>query len=137
MGLQCPLQRAALHPSISLACLRFSTGHPFSNISTKYNLVTPLESLSVYKRLYAPLLGIFTKITFIDSKKFPVHCFHTVLRYPANSPCVLSLSILTNLIPPAFIPTKPQSSQKKKSFYFAFPGRSMYTTITQIVLFFT
>lgn len=56
---------------------------------------------------YSPLLGAFIRITFIDSRIFPLYCFipflHQMSQISAVSPCSFSLHhiFFPNLILPA------------------------------------
>lgn len=98
---------------------------PSTNHSSECNLVLPLRALPDYKRypvhtLYPPILGVLTTVTLIDSRRFPLYQISTL---PPNTSQLHHLSLHQFpifhlpciLIPPAPIPTCPQSTFKTYS----------------------
>lgn len=74
-----------------------------------------------FQTLYPPLLGVQTRISLRDSRKFStILGFHTIPQSaPALVPTVPTLLILSASIP-------PEPSQPEKLFCFSFPGRSVF-----------
>lgn len=83
------VQRITPLPLQKPVCLRISTVHPMTNNLIKCNLVKHVEALSDYKRSpvnhihgcqYPSKLAVFTRITIIDTRKFPLSRFTHRLR---------------------------------------------------------
>ena len=78
---------------------------PFINNSVDYTLVPPLDTSPSYKKFpvetsYIPLLSILIRITFIDSREFPLHYASRwapkCLPISVISPSTLALHLLLN-----------------------------------------
>ena len=96
-------------------------GSSSANESSECNAVPPQKDLSGYRRrplqaLYPQLLGVLSKVTLIDSRKFPLYYVSTsplnLIPSLAISPQTVSLHYSLYLIPLISIHTCPQSTSK-------------------------